>query len=302
MQLPPFLKKGNTIAITCPSGFLDKKIALEAASHLKDWGFNVLLGDTFDKSDNYFSAKDDLRTKDLQKFLDDPNIHAILMGRGGYGMSRIIDQLDFSKFIAKPKWLWGFSDITVIHNHIQTNFGIASLHGPMCSSFTKENINKDFLKSVKAILSGESISYPVPSHPLNISGKANGILVGGNLAMLAHLSGSVSAINTKNKILFIEDIGEHLYNIDRMLYNLKRSGVFNNILGVICGGFTDTEDTTRPFGQNIYELLLYHFSDLNIPVVFDFPSGHIDENYPLCFGNLYEMNVNKKKTMVKCIF
>ncbi|HTO14405.1 MAG TPA: LD-carboxypeptidase [Edaphocola sp.] len=302
MQIPPFLKKGNSIAITCPSGYLDKEVALEAAEHLKQWGYKVCLGETFNKSDNYFSAPDRLRIKDLQKFLDDPSINAILMGRGGYGMSRIIDQLDFTKFIQNPKWIWGFSDITVLHNHIQTNFGIASLHGPMCSSFTKENVDKDFLKSTKLMLTGKSISYPVTISPHNIPGKAKGILVGGNLAMLAHITGSDSSLNSKNKILFIEDIGEHLYNIDRMLYNLKRTGALDNLLGVICGDFADTEDTTRPFGQDIYEILLHHFSNLNIPVIFDFPSGHIEENYPICLGNIYEMNVSEKKIKVICVF
>lgn len=294
MQKPPYLKKGDTIAITCPSGYIAKEIVLEAKQQLEKWGYNVIIGDTIRSSANYFSAPDDIKVRDLQGFLNDENVAAILMGRGGYGMSRIIDQIDFTHFTAKPKWICGFSDITVIHSHIQSNFGIASMHGPMCSSFKPENMTKDFIKSFRQIVTGKSVEYPVPFSKHNITGSAQGILVGGNLAMLAHMSGSQSAMNSHGKILFIEDIGEHLYNIDRMLYNLKRSGAFNNLKGVICGGFTDLEDTTRPFGQNIYEILLHHFGALNIPVAFNFPSGHIDENYALCLGGLYDMKISKK--------
>lgn len=298
MQIPPYLKKGDTIAITCPSGYIAKEVVEEAKKQLQIWGFNVVIGNTIRESDNYFSAPDDVKVKDLQTFLDDDNIAAIMMGRGGYGMSRIIDQLNFTRFSVRPKWICGFSDITVIHNHIQSNFGIASLHGPMCSSFTAANMKKGFLKSVKQILTGKEVDYPIPSCKHNIAGKANGILVGGNLAMLAHLSGSQSAMNSHGKILFIEDIGEHLYNIDRMLYNLSRSRAFENLKGVICGGFTDMEDTTRPFGQDIYQILLHHFSPLGIPVVFEFPSGHIDENYALCLGKQYEMTITKKQSKI----
>jgi muramoyltetrapeptide carboxypeptidase len=301
MQIPPYLQPGDCIAITCPSGFISTDTVLAAKSQLETWGFKVVLGATFDQSDNYFSAPDALRAQDLQRFLDDDSVHAILMGRGGYGMSRIIDQLDFSKFVVNPKWICGFSDITVLHSHIQTNFGIATIHGPMCASFTAENLSKDFLKAVKSLLMGEHCTYPVPHSEHNIPGSASGILIGGNLAMLAHLTGSPSQMNARGKILFLEDIGEHLYNIDRMLYNLKRSGAFEGIIGVICGGFTDNQDTTRPFGQSIYEILLHHFKDLGIPIIFDFPAGHIDENFPICLGNCYNMLVSEGKSSVNTL-
>ncbi|OJV50410.1 MAG: hypothetical protein BGO31_13655 [Bacteroidetes bacterium 43-16] len=294
MQIPKSLKKGDTIAITCPAGYIDKAVVLEARKQLEGWGFKVLIGATVAESDNYFSAPDELRLKDLQQFLDDPGVSAILMGRGGYGMSRIIDGLDFTQFVQAPKWICGFSDVTVIHSHIQSNYGIASLHGPMCSSFTSENVKKDFLKVYKQILIGKAVSYQAPANKYNVRGKAAGILIGGNLAMLAHLSGSASAMNSRGKILFIEDIGEHLYNVDRMLYNLKRAGAFDHLAGVVCGGFTDMEDTTRPFGQNIYEILNHHFGSLGVPLAFDFPSGHIDENWPLCLGGVYTMEVGAK--------
>lgn len=292
MQIPPYLKKGDTIAITCPSGYIPKETVLVAQQVLESWGYKVILGATVGESDNYFSAPDELRKTDLQHLLDRTDVQAVLMGRGGYGMSRIIDDLDFSHFINHPKWICGFSDITVIHSHIQANYGIASLHGPMCSSFTPANSPKAFLDSFRDVLSGKPVDYPLPWNEYNIPGSARGVLVGGNLAMLAHLTGSVSQLNARDKILFIEDIGEHLYNIDRLLYNLRRNGVLEQIQGLVCGGFTDMEDTTRPFGQHIHEIILHHVKDLGIPVCFDLPCGHIDENYSLALGSVYEMNVS----------
>lgn len=293
MQIPPYLKPGDTIAITCPSGYIPKETVAVAQQMLESWGYRVILGETVGDSDNYFSAPDEVRRKDLQSFLDRNDVQAILMGRGGYGMSRIIDDLDFNRFIQQPKWLCGFSDITVLHSHVQSNYGIATLHGPMCSSFKPENEHKAFLASFRSIITGAAVEYPVPDCAYNIEGTAKGVLVGGNLAMLAHLTGSASALNTRDKILFIEDIGEHLYNIDRLLYNMKRSGALAHIKALVCGGFTDTEDTTRPFGQNLYEIILNHVKDMNIPVCFDIPCGHIDENFSLAFGQVYDLQVLK---------
>lgn len=293
MQIPPYLHQGDTIAITCPSGFIAPETVMKSKQILESWGYKVVLGKTIGESDNYFSAPDEVRRADLQQFLDDKEVKAILMGRGGYGMSRIIDDLDFGHFIHTPKWICGFSDITVLHSHINTNYGIATLHGPMCSSFTEGNNELDFLHSFKHILSGKTVAYPLPAGKHNIPGKAKGLLVGGNLAMLAHLTGSASQVNTRDKILFIEDIGEHLYNVDRMLYNLKRAGSLDHIKALVCGGFTDMEDTTRPFGQDIYEIILHHVKDLNIPVCFDIPCGHIDQNYSLALGEVYELELSE---------
>jgi len=293
MQIPPYLKPGDTIAITCPSGYIPKETVGIAQQMLESWGYRVILGETVGESDNYFSAPDEVRRRDLQSFLDRNDVQAILMGRGGYGMSRIIDDLDFNRFLQQPKWLCGFSDITVLHSHVLSNYGIATLHGPMCSSFKPENEGKAFLNSFRSVITGTTVDYPVPECIYNIEGTARGVLVGGNLAMLAHLTGSASQLNTRDKILFIEDIGEHLYNIDRLLYNMKRSGALSNIKALVCGGFTDTEDTTRPFGQNVYEIILNHVKDMNIPVCFDIPCGHIDENFSLSLGQVYELQVLK---------
>ncbi len=294
MILPPYLKSGDTIAITCPSGYIPAEKIFFARDVLQGWGFNVALGNTVGQEHFYFADTDENRKADLQTFLDDASVNAILMGRGGYGMSRIIDDLNFNRFLQKPKWICGFSDITVMHSHIQGQFDIATLHSPMCGAFKPETIGLPHLLSLKAALSGDTIIYSELQHECNIDGEAEATLVGGNLAMLAHLTGSCSQINTKEKILFIEDIGEHLYNIDRMLYNLKRSGQINEIAGLVCGGFTDMLDTERPFGQNIYDIILDKVAELDIPVAFGFPIGHDDINYALKLGAPFRLEVKDK--------
>lgn len=295
MQIPPFLKKDDLISITCPSGSIARPKANEAKETLTSWGYRVVIGETVGSSYHYFSAKDEVRLKELQDQLDDPNIKAILMGRGGYGLSRIIDQLDFTQFKKQPKWIIGFSDITVIHSHINNHLKIASIHGPMCSAFEPGNENETSLDSLKNMLTGMPVNYPLTCSPYNKNGMAHGVLTGGNLAILAHLTGSVSQLETKGKILFIEDVGEYLYNVDRMILNLKRAGFFNKIEGLICGGFTEIKDTSVPFGQTIYEMILSHLEEFDFPVAFDFPAGHIRNNFPLMFGENYQLNITPDK-------
>lgn len=291
MQLPPFLQPGDTIGITCPSGYLPPERIVFAKQALESWGYKVITGSTIGSGHFYFSDTDERRRYDLQTMLDNPEIKAILMGRGGYGLSRIIDDIDFSRFIQQPKWICGFSDITVLHSHIQSNFGIATLHSPMCGAFhTAEDLPANLL-SLQQAWTGQPFAYPVPTHEYNREGRAEGVVVGGNLAILAHLSGSVSQLDTQDKILFIEDIGEYLYNIDRMLLNLKRAGMLSGIRGLICGGFTDIKDTERPFGQNIYELIRDKVAEYAYPVCFDFPVGHQELNYTLCLGKSYTLEV-----------
>jgi muramoyltetrapeptide carboxypeptidase len=197
MQIPPYLKPGDTIGITCPSGFLPLSKTIFARQTLMEWGFKVFVGPTVGREYFYFSDTDEKRLADLQAQLDNPEIKAILMGRGGYGMSRIIDALDFSKFCDNPKWINGFSDITVLHSHIQSNFNIATLHGPMCGAFKGQQPEPAPLNSLKKALTGEPVLYPIPVNAQNRTGKATGVLVGGNLAILAHLTGSVSHPDTR---------------------------------------------------------------------------------------------------------
>lgn len=301
MQIPPYLQVGDTIGITCPAGFLTLDAAEQAKETLESMGYKVILGKTTATEFHYFSAPDEVRLQDLQFFLDHPDVSAILMGRGGYGLSRIVDDIDFSSFSKNPKWIWGFSDITVLHSHINSLYNIATLHAPMCSSLTIENRSKPFFKSVFAALSGSDFDYPIPTNVHNKQGVSSGILVGGNLCMLAHLSGSISELDTDGKILFIEDVGEYLYNLDRMLMNLKRAGKLKNLKGLICGAFSDSQDTTRPLGMNICEIVLDKVVAYNYPVCFDFPAGHIDENFGIIFGAEYQLEVTENQvTLIKC--
>lgn len=292
---PPYLQPGDTIGITCPSGYLPAERTIQAKRILESWGFKVLIGTTVGSEHFYFSDNDERRLHDLQMMLDNKEVKAILKGRGGYGLSRIIDDIDFTAFQENPKWISGFSDITVLHSHIHAQFGIATLHSPMCAAFKEETEFSDHILSLLKAWTGQAISYPTSTHERNRNGEGAGLLVGGNLAILAHLSGSASQINTDGKILFIEDIGEYLYNADRMLLNLKRSGMFDNLAGLICGGFTDMQDTERPFGQSIYDIICDKVNEYAYPVCFDFPVGHQDINFTLKLGVAHTLSVTDDK-------
>ncbi|WP_276133096.1 S66 peptidase family protein [Polluticoccus soli] len=294
MQQPPFLKQGSVIGITCPASYVSAEQVEYAAGILRSKGYEVKLGKTVGPEQPvYFSGNDDARLQDLQEMLDDASIDAILMGRGGYGMSRIIDRLDFTKFRQRPKWVCGFSDIIVLHNHIQNNFDIPVLHSPMCNAYKPETIATPHLESFFAAISGIKLRYETSASPYNKPGKATAILTGGNLAILAHLTGSASEVDTTGKILFIEDIGEVLYNIDRLMLNLKRAGKLDNLAGLIVGGFTDMQDTTRPFGQTWEEIIFDKVKEYNYPVCFNFPCGHQEINFTLMLGAQHELTVTE---------
>ena len=297
MKIPPYLKKGDTIGITCPAGYMAAEKAQTCITTLQSWGFDVMVGKTLgSKSKTYFSGTDEQRRDEMQAMLDDENINAILCGRGGYGVGRIIDQLDFTKFKKKPKWIIGFSDITVLHAHLYTKIKTASLHAPMAAAFNDgEN---EYIKSLQKAITGKKAKYSCAAHPFNKPGNVTGELVGGNLSLLAHLTGTPSDINTKNKILFLEDIGEQIYSIDRMLYQLKRSGKLDNLAGLIIGGFTDMENTERPFGKKVYEVIKEITEAYNYPIAFGFPVSHNKENYALKVGVTYTLKISKGKTQL----
>jgi len=299
--IPPALQPGDTIGITCPSGFLPMERTIFARQTLESWGFRVLVGTTVGSSHYYFSETDDRRLFDLQSMLDNTTVKAILMGRGGYGLSRIIDRIDFSTFTRYPKWICGFSDITVLHSHIQRQFGIATLHSPMCSAFTESSLESTPIQSVLQAWTGQPLQTTCAPNGHNRCGEATGMLVGGNLAILAHLSGSASQIDTDGKILFIEDIGEYLYNIDRMLLNLKRAGMLCNLKALVCGGFTDMKDTERPFGEDLYHIIKEKVAEYSYPVCFDFPAGHIDHNHTLQLGMEHRLEITPKKVLLSCL-
>ena len=297
IKIPPYLKKGDVIGITCPAGYMATKKASQCITTLQSWGFDVMAGKTLgSNSDNYFSGTDEERAKELQAMLDDENIKAILFGRGGYGMSRIIDRLDFTKFKKNPKWVIGFSDITILHAHLYATIKVASMHAPMAAAFNEGD--NEFIQSIHKAITGKKARYNCAAHTFNKQGTATAGLVGGNLSLLAHIIGTASDINTTNKILFIEDIGELIYSIDRLLYQLKRSGKLKNLAGLIVGGFTDMKDTEKPFGKNIYELVHEITAEYKYPVAYGFPVSHGKENYALKIGVDYTLKVGKSKTQL----
>ncbi len=289
--LPPFLKPGDAIGITCPAGYVSHERIAYSQVVLQRWGFRVRVGATVGAGAHYFAGHDAERLADLQAMLDDREIKAILMGRGGYGVSRIIDAIDWTVFAENPKWICGFSDITVLHSHIHQTLGIATLHSPMCGAFTPESEGSFYIESLRRALTGRGLRYDIPGSPYNIPGLAEGPVVGGNLALLAHLTGSVSQLDTEGKILFLEDIGEHLYHIDRMLLSLKRSGQLSGLKALLLGQFTDMEDTDRPFGQMLEQIILDKVAGYGYPVAFNAPCGHDKENITLCLGRRHRLQV-----------
>ncbi len=296
IKIPPYLKKGDKIGLVCPAGHMPVEKVQECVRVLnEEWGFTTRLGKTIGNEFNYFSGSDKERLEDFQQMLNDPEIKAIMCARGGYGVGRIIDQIEFTKFKKNPKWIIGFSDITVLHAHIYTNYYISTLHAPMANAFNDGGYKNEFVQSLKNALEGKKNKYETTTHEFNRTGKASGELVGGNLALLAHLSGTDSDIKTKGRILFIEDIGEYLYNIDRMMYQLKRSGKLNKLAGLVVGGFSDMKDTEKPFGQTAYEIIRDLVSEYNYPVCFGFPVSHEKENYALKIGVKYKLKVTGSK-------
>jgi len=304
-KIPGYLKAGAVVGITCPSGAITLEEIQPAITTMKDWGFDVRVGETVGLKDFTFAGTDSQRVKDLQQMLDDDSIHAIMLGRGGYGAVRIIDALDFTRFRKKPKWIIGFSDATVFHSHINSNFRIATIHSKMCNSFpddpaveTPEQV--DSIRSIQQCLAGERMEYKAPANPNNRNGTARGVLVGGNLSILQNLAGTRSEIATANRILFIEDTEEYLYSIDRMLWNLKRSGKLATLKGLIIGGFTNIrpDDPGEDFGMTVYEMVMEKVSEYSYPVCFDFPVGHQKENYALKCGVMHRLEVGVDGTLL----
>jgi len=300
IKIPPYLQKGDTIGIVAPAGFMPIEKIQTCIETLDSWGYNILPGaTTHSNSQNYFSGTDEERLSDLQQMLDDRSVKAILCARGGYGISRIIDRINFKKFIKHPKWIIGFSDITVLHAHIFTNYKIASLHAPMAAAFNDGEFNNPYILSLKDALEGKPAHYECAPHPFNKLGEAKGELVGGNLSLLAHLIGTDSEIKTRNKILFLEDVGEYLYNVDRLLLQLKRSGKFNKLAALIIGGFTDSKDTERPFGKSVYDIIYEQLAGYKYPICFGFPVSHEKENFALKIGVKYKLSITENGSVLQ---
>ena len=297
MKIPPYLKKGDTVAIVFSSRKFFPEDAKPAIDLLESWGLKVKLGKTIGLDSCQLGGTDTERAADFQEQLDNDNIKAIWCARGGYGTVRIIDLIDFTKFKKHPKWVMGFSDVTVLHSHINT-LDVATLHSIM--PFTVPKAPEEVKQTFKNALFGIKNSYIIPSKSYDRKGVAKGELVGGNLSIIYSLLGSKSSIDTKDKILFIEDLDEYLYHVDRMLQNMKRNDYFKNVKGIIVGSMRDMHDNEIPFGQNEVQLITEIVKDLNIPIAFEFCAGHQKDNRTLMLGSHVDFEVNE--TEIKLTF
>ncbi|MEJ2883857.1 S66 peptidase family protein [Pedobacter sp. GR22-6] len=285
IKQPAYLKKGDKIAIVCPASKLPRDIS-KALEVFKSWGLEVVLGKSVGAAQHQFAGDDELRTADLQGFLDDPSVKAIVAGRGGYGCIRIVDDLDFSAFLEHPKWIVGFSDITVLLSHIYAQFGIQSIHGQM--PYTFDEATPESLASLKAALFGEQLEYDYTPSVMNRKGDMEGIVIGGNLTLLVMMHGSSSDIDYTDKVLFIEDVGERPAAIDRLMRMLKRAGKLDKLKGLIVGAFNELPEEKMPFGQSPEEVIWEVVKKYGYPVWFDFPVGHIEDNRAVVVGGLFK--------------
>lgn len=298
---PPYLKAGDTVAIVAPAGILRNRNAdiQRAQVLMESWGLHTVLGEHLFAVSNHFAGTDEQRCSDFQKAMDDPTISAIWAGRGGYGTVRIIDKLDYTKFKKKPKWIIGYSDITALHSQLH-NEGFESMHAIMAAGITKDLDDiKESVATFKDAIFGKQLSYSLEGSNYNKVGTSSGELVGGNLTLLHTMLGSKTSIDVSGKILFIEEIGEYAYHIDRMLQSLKRAGYFDNCKGIIVGDFSKMRENTTPWGSSVEQLILDVLSDYDFPIAFNMPAGHEDDNRAMIFGRNIELSVGKEVSTVK---
>lgn len=295
LQMPPYLKKGDTVAILATARKIDASTLQPGIKLLESWGLKVILGKTIGKELHQLAGPDWQRATDFQEMLDNPNVKAIWAAKGGYGTVKIIDRIDFANFKKNPKWIIGFSDVTVMHSHMN-QMGFQTLHAMMAISAPSATVAAK--ESLRKALFGEKLSYTVPHHSFNKLGKTKGQIVGGNLSVLYSIQGSISEVDYKDRILFIEDLDEYLYHIDRMMTNLKRNGSLKNLKGIIVGGMTSMNDNDIPWGKDALEIIQEAVKDLNIPIAYNFPAGHIKDNRALILGGNISFEVNEKETKV----
>ena len=302
MIQPLFLKPGDRVAIAAPARKISQQELAPAVKLLQSWGLEVVIPEHLFDEENQFAGSDDTRAALMQHLLDAPDIRAIFCARGGYGTVRIIDRLDFSNFAESPKWLVGYSDITVLHSHIHRHLGIETLHATMPINISDKELRhpSPAVATMRRQLFGESLEYACPAHKLNRTGKATGLLVGGNLSMLYSLCGSESDIDTAGKILFIEDLDEYLYHIDRMMMNLKRCGHLAHLAGLVVGQMSDMHDNSIPFGRTAEEIVRDAVAEYGYPVCFNFPAGHNGtENLALKLGHPTRLTVSAEVTLAQ---
>jgi muramoyltetrapeptide carboxypeptidase len=291
MITPPYLKKGDRIAIVSPARKISPAEVEAAINIFKSWEMEVVLGEHLYASYNQFAGSDEQRLSDFQRMLDDDSIRAIICSRGGYGTVRIIDNLDFTRFLRNPKWIVGYSDVTVLHSHIHEHFGVETLHAVMPLNFKDKCDGNPSVITLKKALFGKGLSYHIPGKKYNRKGSCKGPLVGGNLSIIYSLTNTGSDIKTNGKILFIEDVDEYLYHIDRMMMNLRRSGKLEGLEGLLVGAMTRMHDNDVPFNKTAYEIIAEAVEDYPYPVCFNFPAGHIDDNRALVLGREAALDV-----------
>lgn len=303
--IPRYLKPGDMIGITSPAGYITVKDIEPAIAQITGWGFKVKIGLAIGKRDFGFGGTDEERREDMQDMLDDPRLSAIMCARGGYGLVRIIDRLDFRKFLQRPKWLIGFSDVTVMHAHLNHNYGVASIHSKMCNSFPDrwdraDPIQRETILSIRDALTGVKMRYSVSPSAANRNGRGAGPLVGGNLKTIETLAATPSNLHTRGKILFVEDTGEYLYSIDRMFWHLKRAGKLAELKGLIVGGFkTKPDDPGEEFGRTLQEIVREKVKPYAYPVCFDFPVGHQRNNFALKYGIRHRLEVDQQGAVLE---
>ncbi len=293
MVIPEFLTSGDKVGIVATAKKVDNDTTINGINVLKSWGLKVISGQYLFNSSYQFAGTDEQRADDFQKMIDDPEVKAIFLARGGYGSTRIIDQIKFDALKSNPKWICGFSDVTAIHLQLR-NLGIASIHAPMPSFF--HSIDRESLQWFKKLIFGEKSRFTIKPHKLNSEGKVKGRLIGGNLSIICHTIGTKSELFPKGQILFIEDVGEQLYHIDRMMVQLKRTGILASISGLIVGQFSDMKDNKDPFGTDAYQIIYAHTKEYNYPKAFNFPVGHTRENYALPVGVESILTVGKNNS------
>lgn len=291
---PPYLRQGNKIGIVATARKITPEELQPAVDVFTSWGLEVVFGKNLFESSNQFSGTEEQRASDLQTMLNDETIAAVIVARGGYGSVKVIDRIDFTSFQQYPKWVIGYSDITVLHAHIHQLTGIATLHATMPVNFAAQVNNGEALATLQQTLFGEKLSHTFVPHMLNRGGEATGILVGGNLSVLYSLLGSVSFPDTDGKILFLEDLDEYLYHIDRMMMGLKRAGALSNLAGLVVGGMSDMRDNTIPFGKTAEEIIIEAVKEFDYPVCFGFPAGHITDNRALKLGVKHQVQLGKE--------
>jgi len=295
MIIPPKLKVGDKIGIISTARKISLQELTPAITILGSWGLEVTFGKNIFKKDNQFAGTIEQRSADLQSMVDNKDIKAILCARGGYGSVQIIDNIDFSSLQKNPKWIVGFSDVTVLHSHLN-NLEIATLHATMPINFAK-NTDKA-LESLKNVLFGNEKNLECKAHPFNKYGKVEAEIVGGNLSILYSLLGSESDINTDRKILFIEDLDEYLYHFDRMMMSFKRNGKLENLKALIVGGMSNMNDNDIPFGETAEEIILQHTKGYDFPICFGFPAGHLDDNRAIKFGVKSKLEITAKTVIL----